>query len=761
MKHLLLFLTSLLMTIMVLCFITGCSQNTVKESPISTANPEIADKVKDLLGKMTLEDKVGEMTQLAIDVLSVGEPYGLKIPNELDEEKMRKVLVDLKVGSILNIGNYAYTREHWHEIISKIQQLATQEKASGIPVIYGIDAVHGANYTKGATLFPQQIGLAASWNPELAKRSAAITAYETRASSIPWTFSPVLDMGRDPRWSRIWEGFGEDVHLATKMGTAMIKGYEGEDPGDPTQVASCMKHFLGYSVPWTGKDRTPAYIPERQLQEYFVPPFKAAIDVGARTIMINSGEMNGIPVHCNPAILTDLLRGQLGFKGVAVSDWEDIILLVSRHRVAKDHKEAIKMSINAGLDMSMVPMNTEFPVLLKELVEEGEVPMSRIDESVSRILALKFELGLFEHPIYPLEKHSNFGSEEHAAVALEAAQETIILAKNDKKILPLSKEAKVLIVGPTANSLNALNGGWTGTWQGSDPEHNTPGKLTILEAVKEKVGANKVRYVEGTTINEAKDIAAARSAAKGVSAAIVCLGEMPYTELPGNIEDLNLPVVQQQLVREIAKSGKPIILVMTEGRPRIIREIEPLADAVLLAMLPGNEGGKAIANILYGDYNPNAKLPITYPSSANSLLTYDHKGTERIHIDFSTNAFQPQWEFGHGLSYTTFEYSDLQVELGPKSIQVQVKLSNAGEQKGKEVVQVYVTDKVASVTPSVKRLRAFEKVELAAEESKTITFEIGLDELAFVGRDNQWITEDGAFEVHVGGLTEAFVLGAK
>jgi len=758
MKHLPVFLTSMLAICAALLFTTGCFESTAKVSATSGENPEISNKVRALLHKMTIEDKVGEMTQLSIDVLSVGDPYNLKVPHELDEEKMRKVLVDLKVGSILNIGGYAYSREYWHEIISKIQHLATQEKKSGIPVLYGIDAVHGTNYTKDATLFPQQIGLAASWNPALAERSAAITAYETRASSIPWTFSPVLDIGRDPRWSRLWEGFGEDVYLAKTMGAAMVKGYEGEGVGNPNQVASCMKHFLGYSLPWTGKDRTPAYIPERQLQEYFVPPFKAAIDAGAKTIMINSAEMNGIPVHCNPAILKDLLRDQLGFKGLAVTDWEDILLLVSRHRVAKDHKEAIKMSINAGIDMSMVPMDTEFPVLLKELVEEGAIPMSRIDEAVGRILALKLELGLFENPIYPLDKYPKFGSEEHAAVALEAAQESIILAKNKDNLLPLSKDAKVLVTGPTAHSLNALNGGWTGTWQGTDPAHNTAGKQTILEAIKEKIGANRVRYVEGTTIDEVKDIAAARLAAKEVSAAIVCLGEMPYTELPGNIEDLNLPEAQQELIQQIAKSGKPIVLVMTEGRPRIIRKIEPLADAVLLAMLPGNEGGKAIANILYGDYNPNGKLPVTYPRSANSLLTYDHKGTEQIHIDFSTNAFQPQWEFGHGLSYTTFEYSDLQLNTGPKAIEVQVKVSNAGQRTGKEVVQVYVTDKVASVTPSVKRLRAFKKIELEAGANQTLSFEIGLDELAFVGRNNRWVTEDGEFELEVGGLREAFVI---
>ena len=733
------------------------SQSSMKKSNTSQ---EIQESVSELMAKMSLADKVGEMTQLAIDQISYGEPYNLDEPHTLHPERLKHVLVDLRVGSILNVGGHAYSREHWEEIITTIQDLAINQKASGIPVLYGIDAIHGTNFTLEATLFPQQISLANSWNRGLAKTTGKITAYETRASGIPWTFSPVQDLGRDPRWPRIWETFGEDVYLASEMGVAMVQGYEGDDISAPDQVASCMKHFLGYSMPWSGKDRTPVHTSERHLREIFAKPFQATVNANSKTVMICSGEVNGIPVHCNPKILKDLLREEMGFKGVAVTDWEDIGYLYTRHKVAKDFKEAIKLSINAGIDLAMVPNDTQFPILLKELVEAGEVPMERIEESVRRILTLKFELGLFDQAYYPFEDYDKFGCEAHTQAAFEAAIESLVLVKNEDKRLPLAKDLKVLVTGPTANSLNALNGGWTGTWQGDDPKYNTTGKQTILDAIQNKIGADNVQYFEGTSFDKAINIQAAVEAANQVDAVIVCIGEMTYTEKPGDMDDLNLPEAQLRLVKALSKANKPIIMVQVGGRPRIIREAVGHADAIITAFLPGNEGGRALAEVIFGDANPSGKLAITYPQFANDLLTYDHKGTEQFSRNYDFEAFQPQFEFGHGLSYTQFEYSDLKLSSTKLSdgapLNISVTVKNTGDRTGKEVVQLYITDKVASVTPPVKRLRGFEKIELAAGESKTVQFEIEVDDLAFVGIENTWITEPGEFEVQLGGFSAIF-----
>jgi beta-glucosidase len=713
-------------------------------------------RIDSIMAKMELIDKVGEMTQLAIDAVSVGQPYSLKEPHELDEQKLKEVLIDYRVGSILNVGGHSYTLEHWREIIGRMQDIAVNEKPTGIPILYGVDAVHGANFTHKATLFPQQIAIAATWNPERAMDCGKITAYELRASYIPWTFSPSVDMGRDPRWGRLWEGFGEDVLLSAEMGAAMVEGLQGEDTSGPYSIAACMKHFTGYGVSRTGKDRTPTYIPERQLREYHLPAFQAGIDANAATLMISSGELNGIPVHTSRWLLHDVLREEMGFEGVLVSDWEDIPVLVTRHQVAKDLKEAIKMAVNAGMDMAMVPFTLEFPRLLKELVEEGEVPMSRIDEAVRRILKLKLQLGLFENPTLEGVDFSKFASAEHQQASQRCAEESITLLKNEEQILPLQKGAKVLVTGPTANNLACLNGGWTGTWQGNDPKYFTPGKMTILEAIQAKVGNNKVSYAEGAAFDKAIDIAAAVDAAKKVDVIIACVGELSYTEMVGSIEDMHLPAVQLELIQALAQTGKPIVLVITGGRPRIVREMIPLVKGTLMAYYPGDEGGPALANILYGDVNPGGCLPYTYPRHPNSLFTYDIKLIELLDVDFSNNAFRPQWEFGFGMSYTTFEYSDMKLSSSVISdhspVTVSITLKNTGERAGHKVVQLYSRDMIASITPPLKRLRAFEKVFLEAGTSTTVKFELSAEDLAFVGRKNTWVTEPGVFKVMIGDM---------
>src|SRR5688572_29062564 len=721
---------------------------------------------------MTLEEKVGQMTQLAIGMIINGADQNFTI----DPAKLEKAIVKYGVGSILNVADQALTIDRWHEVIGAIQAAAKKTRL-GIPVIYGIDSFHGANYVQGATLFPQEIGMAATFNPELMKRAAEITAVETRAAGIPWSFSPVLDLGRDPRWPRFWETFGEDPYLAKVMGVAFVRGLEGSDVASQQQVASSLKHYMGYSFPLTGRDRTPAWIPENYLREYFLPTFDSAIKAGARTIMINSGEINGVPGHVNHHILTTILRKELGFDGFVVSDWEDIKKLVTMWRIAGNEKEATRMAVMAGIDMSMVPLDYSFADHLIALAKEGAVPQTRIDEAVRRILRVKFELGLFEKPTADASLKAKFALPESRQASLEAARESLTLLKNTDNILPLSKTSKVLVTGPTADSLIPLNNGWTYVWQGSEESLYPKDRLTIRRAIEAKAGAANVTYVPGTKITrppgspsnstptdvEAEvDIPAAVRAANAADVVVLCLGEGSYTETPGNITDLTLGEPQLKLAEAIAATGKPVVLVLVEGRPRIINRIVDKAGAVLMAYNPGNEGGQAVADVLFGDVNPSGKLPFTYPRTPNGLINYDHKAFETEDTAFGNMAFKPQFEFGHGLSYTTFTYSDLR--LGQKTIAVNqelpvsVTITNSGRRAGKEVVQLYVGDLVASLSPSGKRLKRFAKVYLEPGQSRTLTFKLRRDDLSFIGSNNKPVVEPGAFEVTIAGLKDTFEL---
>lgn len=736
------------------------------------------EKVEALLTRMTLEEKVGQMAQVTLDVITKGKnEYSSDEPLQLDIALVRKALIEYKIGSVLNTANNrARTVEKWHEIISQLQDVATKETRLKIPVIYGVDAIHGTTYTEGATFFPQQIGQAATWNRAIVKKGAEICAYETRASSIPWNFSPVLDLGRDARFPRLWETFGEDVYLTSELGKQMIDGYEGEsnDVKNPYRVASCVKHFLGYQVPNSGKDRTPAFIPELELRERHLPAFKAAIDAGAHTVMINSGLINGTPVHADYTILTKLLKEELGFKGVAVTDWKDIDNLYERDKVAATPKEAVKLAINAGIDMSMIPYNFKFCDYLIELVKEGEVPMSRIDDAVRRILTLKFELGLFETPVTNYKDYPQFGSKAFEQAAYIAASESITLLKNSNNVLPLKKGAKLLVTGPNANSMRSLNGGWSYSWQGEKAGEFGEKYNTILEALQQKGGKDNITFVQGVAYKddgkywEEKDVdidAAVKAAAK-VDNIILCAGENSYTEKPGDLHDLTLSANQIALAKALVKTGKPVILVLNEGRPRLISSFERDVQSVLQSYLPGNFGGDAIADILYGTVNPSGKLPYTYPMYTNTLVTYDHKPSEEQTkmqgmYDYESD-FAVQYPFGFGLSYTSFQYSDLQVSKAEiaanERITISVTVKNTGTREGKEVVQLFIADQYASVTPDVKRLRGFEKINLKAGESQKVSFTIAPRDIAFVAKDLHWTVEKGDYEVSVGTLKAKFAL---
>ncbi|MEM1137762.1 MAG: glycoside hydrolase family 3 N-terminal domain-containing protein [Bacteroidota bacterium] len=710
-----------------------------------------------LLQTMSLEEKVGQMTQLTITSLIATDKNGQ--PERPLRLKNEKAFTQYQIGSVLNVPDKDVKPEEWRNLLQQMQT-AVEKTDKKIPILYGIDSVHGANYIYGATLFPQQLALAATWNKKLAEQQGKITAYETRAAGIPWTFSPVLDVARNPLWPRIWESFGEDALLSTEMGKAILKGYQQDYLSHPESVAACLKHFVGYGHPLSGKDRTPAWIPERFLREYFIPPFAEAIKAGAASIMINSSEINGIPVHADHYLLTEVLRNELGFEGVLVTDWQDIVYLHTTHRTTHNKKESIKAAINAGVDMSMVPFDFSFIEDLVELVNEGEVSLERIDEAVLRILILKLKLGLFDNPLPENNGYSDFASTQNTLAALDTARESITLLNNKRKILPLSEEAKVLVTGPTAASIHALNGGWTHTWQGDDESISTPDKLNILEALEAKVGKANILYAKGASYTKTENIDEALLKAKEADYILACIGESPYTENPGNINDLNLEKAQIDFVKTLSKTGKPVILVIVAGRPRIINQLVPLVSAAIMAYLPGNEGGRALAEILYGEVNPSGKLPFTYPKFSNCLVPYDHKTSDEGHLDYDFEEFQPQFTFGHGLSYTKFEYYDLvisneKIKLD-ELLEISVMVTNVGKRPGKEVVQIYIQDEVASITPPVKRLRAFKKLYLEPGQSYMAHFELKTSDLAFVGRDNLWVTEPGTFKVMVGGLEARF-----
>lgn len=735
-------------------------------SPAIPRDARLEQRVDSVLAKMTLDEKIGQMTELAIDVLGTGTGNDFV----LDEAKLRDIVSKYKIGSFLSApGPIALSPQKWNEIIARINRVSIE--VMGIPTIYGLDQNHGTTYTLGGTLFPQNINIGASFNPTLSHDAAVITAYETRASNCPWTYSPTVDMARDPRWPRVWENYGEDPLVNAVMGAAAVRGFQGPDPNHIGRdfIATSTKHYMGYSMARTGKDRTPAYISMQDLREKCFEPFKACVEAGTLTIMANSGSINGMPVHASRELLTGWLKEDLNWDGMIVTDWADINNLYTRERVAADKKEAIKIAINAGIDMTMEPYDTSFCTLLRELVEEGEVPMSRIDDAARRVIRLKMRLGLFDLPDTYLASYPKFGCKEFAATALRAAEESEILLKNTDNILPLAKNTKILLTGPNANSMRCLNGGWSYTWQGHLADRFAGQYNTIYEALCNKFGKKNVVLEQGVTYKpEGKydeenepEIEKAVAAAAGVDVIVACIGENSYCETPGNLSDLALSENQRSLVKTLAATGKPVVLILNEGRPRLVSDIEPLAKAVVNILLPGNYGGDALANILAGDANPSARMPYTYPRNQAELTTYDYRVSEEM--DKMEGAYDydavvsVQWPFGYGQSYTTFEYSNLTVDKSSftagDTLTFTVDVANTGKRVGKETVMLFSSDLVASLTPENRRLRAFDKIELKPGEKKTVSLSIPASALAFVGHDGHWTLEKGDFRIQTGNQT--------
>ena len=731
--------------------------------PVIKSDPKIEAQVEQTLKKLTLEEKIGQMMELVTDLFGANDKNGVFY---IDEHKTDSILSRYKIGSILNAPNTcAPTAKQWEKYISQIQKISM--KRIGIPCVFGLDQNHGSTYTQDGTLFPQNINVAATFNREIARRSAEATAYETRAVSMPWTYSPTVDLGRDARWPRIWENFGEDCYLSSEMGKAMVYGFQGEDPNniDQYHIATSMKHFMGYGVPWTGKDRTPAYISPADLREKHFAPFLAGLQAGALTVMVNSASVNGMPMHANKDILTGWLKEETGWDGVLITDWADINNLYTREMVAKDKKDALRIAINAGIDMIMEPYSCDACGYLVELVKEGKIPMSRIDDACRRVLRMKYRLDLFKNPTQKLKNYPKFGGEEFAKLALEGATESMVLLKNEGNILPLQHGKKILLTGPNANQMRCLDGGWSYTWQGHRADEFAGKYNTIYEAFCNEYGKENVILNQGVTYNEKgkyweenePQIQGAVDAAKNVDVIVACIGENSYTETPGNLTDLWLSENQRNLVKELAKTGKPVVLVLNEGRPRLIADIEPLAQGIIDILIPGNMGGDALVNLVSGKSNFSGKMPYTYPKEINSLANYDFKKSEEVGTmegayDYNAKITQ-QWGFGYGLSYTSYKYSNLKVSQSDfrhgDIIKVSVDVKNTGKMAGKESVLLFSSDLIASMVPDGRRLRAFDKIELLPGETKTVTFDLKADDLAFVGWDGKWRLEEGDFKLMI------------
>lgn len=731
--------------------------------PVIKSDPKIEAQVEQTLKELTLEEKIGQMMELVTDLFGANDKNGVFY---IDEHKTDSILSRYKIGSILNAPNTcAPTAKQWEKYIAQIQKISM--KRIGIPCVFGLDQNHGSTYTQGGTLFPQNINVAATFNREIARRSAEATAYETRAVSVPWTYSPTVDLGRDARWPRIWENFGEDCYLSSEMGKAMVYGFQGEDPNniDQYHIATSMKHFMGYGVPWTGKDRTPAYISPADLREKHFAPFLAGLQAGALTVMVNSASVNGVPMHANKEFLTGWLKEETGWDGVLITDWADINNLYTREMVAKDKKDALRIAINAGIDMIMEPYSCDACGYLVELVKEGKIPMSRIDDACRRVLRMKYRLDLFKNPTQKLKNYPKFGGEEFAKLALEGATESMVLLKNEGNILPLQHGKKILLTGPNANQMRCLNGGWSYTWQGHRADEFAGKYNTIYEAFCNEYGKENVILNQGVTYNEKgkyweenePQIQGAVDAAKDADIIVACIGENSYTETPGNLTDLWLSENQRNLVKALAQTGKPVILVLNEGRPRLIADIEPLAQGIINILIPGNMGGDALANLVSGKSNFSGKMPYTYPKEINSLANYDFKKSEEVGTmegayDYNAKITQ-QWGFGYGLSYTSYKYSNLKVSQSDfrhgDIIKVSVDVKNTGKVAGKESVLLFSSDLIASIVPDGRRLRAFDKVELQPGETKTVTFELKADDLAFVGWNGKWRLEEGDFKLMI------------
>ena len=731
--------------------------------PVIKSDPKIEAQVEQTLKKLTLEEKIGQMMELVTDLFGANDKNGVFY---IDEHKTDSILSRYKIGSILNAPNTcAPTAKQWEKYIAQIQKISM--KRIGIPCVFGLDQNHGSTYTQGGTLFPQNINVAATFNREIARRSAEATAYETRAVSIPWTYSPTVDLGRDARWPRIWENFGEDCYLSSEMGKAMVYGFQGEDPNniDQYHIATSMKHFMGYGVPWTGKDRTPAYISPADLREKHFAPFLAGLQAGALTVMVNSASVNGMPMHANKEFLTGWLKEETGWDGVLITDWADINNLYTREMVAKDKKDALRIAINAGIDMIMEPYSCDACGYLVELVKEGKIPMSRIDDACRRVLRMKYRLDLFKNPTQKLKNYPKFGGKEFAKLALEGATESMVLLKNEGNILPLQHGKKILLTGPNANQMRCLDGGWSYTWQGHRADEFAGKYNTIYEAFCNEYGKENVILNQGVTYNEKgkyweenePQIQGAVDAVKNVDVIVACIGENSYTETPGNLTDLWLSENQRNLVKELAKTGKPVVLVLNEGRPRLIADIEPLAQGIIDILIPGNMGGDALANLVSGKSNFSGKMPYTYPKEINSLANYDFKKSEEVGTmegayDYNAKITQ-QWGFGYGLSYTSYKYSNMKVSQSDfrhgDIIKVSVDVKNTGKVAGKESVLLFSSDLIASMVPDGRRLRAFDKVELQPGETKTMTFELKADDLAFVGWNGKWRLEEGDFKLMI------------